>query len=158
MMLLERSALLNQRNEELWVPLHLACQCSFSLSLSLSLISFSYSTSCSVANEPVVKLLLMAGGSVNALNEDGVTPLLLCCDAKHYSDEEKLLRVVRMLLEAGADPNKADAQGLTPIMMSAQNGPLSRRHSFFFFTLFCRYLSISSFFLSLLFTPIVTHC
>lgn len=64
---------------------------------------------------PSVRVLLLAGASVNARNKEGVTPLMAACTED--SDAEAL----RVLLASRALPNEQDNSGRTALMHCAIN-------------------------------------
>jgi len=63
------------------------------------------------------RLLLQAGASVEAVDRDGASALLLACEAGH-------LEIVRLLLEASAAVDQADEDGTTPLHMACEEGNL----------------------------------
>lgn len=64
-----------------------------------------------------VNSLLARGGRVDAVNEQGRTPLVQAADQGHTE-------VVRLLLARGADPNHADMFGQTPLHVASWQGHL----------------------------------
>ena len=75
---------------------------------------------CSVCKLPcveTVKLILHAGGDVNAVNTEGNTPLHLAVKFKPAEPEEvEILReMLLLLLDIGADPKLANKNGQTPL-------------------------------------------
>lgn len=65
-----------------------------------------------------VKLLIDHGASVNALDSEGTTPLLLAL-------MEKNSETAGLLLDNGADPDATNSQGLSPLFLAATNGQTS---------------------------------
>jgi ankyrin repeat protein len=66
----------------------------------------------------ILKLLIDAGGNVNAKNEDGLTALMWA-SAKGYAD------IVMFLINAGADVNTESCSGWTALMSAADRGSLN---------------------------------
>jgi ankyrin repeat protein len=64
----------------------------------------------------IAKLLLKAGADVNAMDREGMTPLM---HATKYVNEAATAKV---LLEYGADANAKDNEGMTPLMHAALKG------------------------------------
>jgi len=62
----------------------------------------------------VVELLLKAGADVNAITEDGWTPLMMASNGQKD--------VVELLLKAGADVNAITEDGWTPLMRASWYG------------------------------------
>lgn len=63
-----------------------------------------------------IKILLDLGASVNAGDDEGVTPFHLCCKKRF------LLLLHRMLQYDGADVNVVDNKGHGPIHYAVQGG------------------------------------
>lgn len=70
----------------------------------------------------LVRLLLEAGADVNAMNDDGETPLMRAA----ASQEEGHNHVVALLIEAGANATARDRNGGTALGKAALSGVLSR--------------------------------
>lgn len=67
--------------------------------------------------DPVlVELMVKAGADVEAINRQGVTPLILACHT------EKPYQVIKVLLSAGADVNRAHSNGMWPLQYAAVSG------------------------------------
>src|SRR5580700_11005245 len=64
---------------------------------------------------PAVNALLERGASANAVDQYGVSPLMLACVNGNAS-------VVERLLKAGADPNSASPGGETALMTASRTG------------------------------------
>ena len=64
----------------------------------------------------IMKLILHAGGDVNAVNTEGNTPLHLAVKFKPEPEEVEILReVLLLLLDIGADPKLENENGQTPL-------------------------------------------
>jgi len=76
----------------------------------------------------VLRLLIARGAHVDAVNDDGHTPLLLALRHAHYNrdDPHRLLAVVELLLASGASANIAGKHGALPVRaaMDPVNLPL----------------------------------
>lgn len=70
----------------------------------------------------VIEFLLANGADVNAANDCGFTPLLMCVDIRTDADDG--LEITEMLLEEGADPNAVTNfhQDITWLVMRHGNG------------------------------------
>ncbi|KAI1083022.1 ankyrin repeat-containing domain protein [Whalleya microplaca] len=67
------------------------------------------------------RTLLEFGAEVNALNENGNTPLLMAINLKEQNED-----MVKTLLEFGADPDKLDSNGHSPLYHSiSKNSPVA---------------------------------
>ena len=75
-------------------------------------------------NPDLVELLLRAGANVNARNEHGQTPLLVCTMTDQSDKRDAYITVVDMLIEAGADCNAQDDGGYTPLHEPALVGDI----------------------------------
>ena len=63
-----------------------------------------------------MKLILHAGGDVNAVNTEGNTPLHLAVKFKPEPEEVEILReMLLLLLDIGADPKLENKNGQTPL-------------------------------------------
>jgi ankyrin repeat protein len=67
------------------------------------------------AHQPLINLFLTAGINVNAVGEQGRTPLLVATLGRDWA-------LARRLLAAGADPRLPDDKGLTPLMATSIAG------------------------------------
>jgi len=68
----------------------------------------------------LVRMLVEGGTSVNVRNERLQTPLMLCCQAKTYMDDEKG-RVVSYLLSKQAKVNLQDIYGCTALIYACMS-------------------------------------
>lgn len=66
--------------------------------------------------EKVVDYLIESGAQIEAMDENGNTPLI-----KAVADERRV-RIVRQLLELGANVNAKNHHGVTPLHVAAQSG------------------------------------
>ncbi|MCF4969159.1 ankyrin repeat domain-containing protein [Nostoc sp. CMAA1605] len=66
-------------------------------------------------NTEKVKELIAAGYNVNAIFEDGKTPLI---SAAHHGH----LKIIKILVEAGADVNVVDAEQNSPLFSATYRG------------------------------------
>jgi len=75
------------------------------------------------ANEAVVKVLILNGADLNAVNERGQTPLLLCIEQM----DAAVVQIVRLLVAAGADPTvvKHDGRFVQPCVYAVCNNRTS---------------------------------
>ncbi|XP_072556998.1 unconventional myosin-XVI-like isoform X2 [Paramormyrops kingsleyae] len=150
----------DQQDDDLWTPLHMACACGSSDSALLLLTAganvllqdiygnfpMDYTVEGTETNYILMKYLKMKSldldilhllksqcqssmlsdvqhllateGSVNEVNDEGVTLLHMAC-ASGFED------VVSLLLEAGADPQVADDSSSTPLHLAARYGQIS---------------------------------
>src|SRR5271157_5666677 len=69
-------------------------------------------------DQKAVRALIKAGADVNAVRDDGSTPLIW---AASRDDAE----IVSALLAAGAKVNAADENGETPLLLACGNGNLA---------------------------------
>ncbi|GFY65081.1 ANK_REP_REGION domain-containing protein [Trichonephila inaurata madagascariensis] len=76
---------------------------------------------CKLADLKVVDLLLKVEANVNAVGEDGLTPLIIAIEKKFDNPTNKAL--VDLLIKE-ADVNAAGADGMTPISKAVERGDL----------------------------------
>ena len=72
---------------------------------------------CKLPCVETMKIILHAGCDVNAVNNDGNTPLHLAVTFKHADPEEVVIlsEMLLLLLDIGADPNLANKNSQTPL-------------------------------------------
>ncbi|XP_028854557.1 protein phosphatase 1 regulatory inhibitor subunit 16B isoform X2 [Denticeps clupeoides] len=121
--LLNRGAIVNAQDNELWTPLHAAATCG---------------------HAGLVKILIQHGADLLAVNSDGNMPYDLCEDdptldiietamanrgitqeminETRASVERRMLGDIQNLLQAGEDVNQQDSQGATLLHITAANG------------------------------------
>ncbi|XCA33067.1 MAG: ankyrin repeat domain-containing protein [Wolbachia endosymbiont of Polyergus mexicanus] len=73
------------------------------------------------ADSKVANFLIKVGANVNAVGEDGLTPLIIATEKKFDNPTNKAL--VDLLIEK-ADVNAAGADGMTPISKAVERGDL----------------------------------
>lgn len=95
---LERTELVNARNQESQTPLLLAA---------------------ASGNGEMIKLLLKQGAEVNHVSKEGYTPLLYAGLVADYPAE-----AVRLLIQAGAEVNVSDGDGRTPLVLAVEQNDL----------------------------------
>jgi ankyrin repeat protein len=122
-----RPELLNARDAEGWIPLHVAAYCGRREAVkALVWLGSSVNSQNSLGGTPLLmasqeghestaRILVSLGGDVNIPNKQGATPVGL---ASQEGDESG----VRMLASLGADVNTPDREGVTPSLMASQNG------------------------------------
>jgi hypothetical protein len=110
--LIERGALLDERDAEDMTPLMKACHAVPRRSLQ--------------PRRAVIRCLLEKGANPNIRNLAGETALLLCTGEPPVGKGERSYRtfVARMLLEYGADPNVVSLRGTTPLMFAARDNDI----------------------------------
>ena len=65
------------------------------------------------ASPEVVQLLLKSGADVNAVSNDGSTPIF----AAMHNDSDPIV-VLKLLIKAGADVNHVNKYGMTPLKLA----------------------------------------
>jgi ankyrin repeat protein len=96
----EQGGDLEWRGPNGWTALHIAAQC---------------------ANEKMLSLLLGRGANIEALDDEGGTPLMLACNFG-YMPLKPSSAVVSLLLDEGANPNAQDKTGRTALKLIRQSG------------------------------------
>lgn len=66
-------------------------------------------------NLEICKLLIEAGANVNAVNEDGYTPLLKALEDDEDFYPEEIAEYVKLMIEAGSDVNAVNNEGSSPL-------------------------------------------
>ena len=72
---------------------------------------------CNEAQLELVQKLIEHGADVNQAENEGMTPLMVACEAE--TDVESILEVIAVLVEAGADINAMSKDGITPLFLAA---------------------------------------
>jgi ankyrin repeat protein len=102
--LLEHSADVNSRRDDLWTPLHLAVN---------------------IGELSVTRMLLERQADVNSRNCDGQTPLHLLSRREASQDEDDSgSEIAKLLLERGANVNEKDKDNATPLHLASYNRKL----------------------------------
>ena len=78
------------------------------------------------ANTKIMQCLIALNANPNIQNEDGFTPLHLCCHHKRAQTKlSRILEMVNILLQANADPNmQTSCSGATSLHFACSNGYL----------------------------------
>jgi ankyrin repeat protein len=73
------------------------------------------------SNINAMRILVRAGGNINAVNSHGNSPLHLAIKSARWS-EANPTDVIKAALALGANPNLPDKQGTTPLQLACRNG------------------------------------